>query len=398
VERDMSYSFNCSRRLIRLAQAGFLFIGIANTLLGPLLPSLSWRWKLDDAQAGYLFTAQFAGALIGSACSGAMIRWLGYRYILAAGYLLLSVVIACLAVSVFSVGLLCIFGLGLGLGLVNPATNLLIALHASSRRAAALNLLNLVWGLGAVTGPWLIAILTRDEQYSTPLFVLAGLLFGTGACIFWTREPPLASEREPDSPASPKSPTAQAWLDPFVLLTGVLVFVYVGTETSASGWLAAYVQRLGSEAKVSWAISVSLFWAGLISGRGAAPLFLRRVSEASLILLTLPVALIGLVIILLCRNVMAVSIGAGITGFGLAPIFPTVFAIFAERLAERAAQLSWCVFVMSSLGGAMLPWLVGYVSNRRGDLRMGLLVPLLGIVVMMGLQLVLNRRRDRQPE
>jgi fucose permease len=181
-----------------------------------------------------------------------------------------------------------------------------------------------------------------------------------------------------------------------VLLTGVLVFVYVGTETSASGWLAAYVQRLESEAKVSWAISISLFWAGLISGRGAAPLFLRRVSEASLLLLTLPVALIGLVIILLCRNVLAVSIGAGIAGFGLAPIFPTVFALFTERLAERAAQLSWCVFVMSSIGGAMLPWLVGYVSSHWGELRMGLLIPLFGVILMFGLQLVLNRWQDRQ--
>jgi len=34
--------------------AGFALTGVLTTLLGPVLPALSARWRLDDAQAGFL--------------------------------------------------------------------------------------------------------------------------------------------------------------------------------------------------------------------------------------------------------------------------------------------------------------------------------------------------------
>jgi fucose permease len=71
---------------VALSHIGFLFVGIANTLLGPVLPLLSERWKLSDTQGGYLFTAQFTGAIAGSALSGALMKKLGVMPVLAAGY------------------------------------------------------------------------------------------------------------------------------------------------------------------------------------------------------------------------------------------------------------------------------------------------------------------------
>jgi hypothetical protein len=40
-----------------------------------------------------------------------------------------------------------------------------------------------------------------------------------------------------------------------------------------------------------------------------------------------------------------------------------------------------------------LPWLVGFVSMRAGSLRLGLLVPLAGCFVMLGLLALLHRQR-----
>ena len=86
-----------TRRVVALSHIGFLFVGIANTLLGPVLPLLSERWKLNDTQGGYLFTAQFTGAIAGSALSGALMKKLDVTPILAAGYGGLAVAIATLA-------------------------------------------------------------------------------------------------------------------------------------------------------------------------------------------------------------------------------------------------------------------------------------------------------------
>jgi fucose permease len=59
-------------------------------------------------------------------------------------------------------------------------------------------------------------------------------------------------------------------------------------------------------------------------------------------------------------------------------------------------------FVIAGLGGALIPWLVGLASEGFGDLRVGILVPLLGVVIMIILQLctirVLARRRSSEGE
>ncbi len=51
-----------------LIHAGFILTGMVTTLLGPILPTLSSKWSLDDLRAGYLFTAQFLGSIYG--CGG----------------------------------------------------------------------------------------------------------------------------------------------------------------------------------------------------------------------------------------------------------------------------------------------------------------------------------------
>jgi fucose permease len=51
--------------LVALLHSGFILTGVANTMVGPLLPLLSSRWHLNDVQAGNLFVAQFLGSNLG---------------------------------------------------------------------------------------------------------------------------------------------------------------------------------------------------------------------------------------------------------------------------------------------------------------------------------------------
>ena len=72
VGEPIVYSSQRDRQLAPLLHFGFLLVGMVQTLLGPILPMLAARWRLDDAQAGSLFIAQFTGAMIGSALSSPM--------------------------------------------------------------------------------------------------------------------------------------------------------------------------------------------------------------------------------------------------------------------------------------------------------------------------------------
>ena len=161
VGTPLVYSSQRDKQLAPLLYSGFLLVGVAHTLLGPILPMLAVRWRLDDAEAGSLFIAQFTGAMIGSALSSPMIERLGPLRLMASGYAAMAAAVACLGVASWGIGLLSVFTSGLALGFIAPATNLLVAEINSERRAAALNIVNFAWALGAVSGPPLIALFAQ---------------------------------------------------------------------------------------------------------------------------------------------------------------------------------------------------------------------------------------------
>jgi fucose permease len=169
-------SWRGDRRLAFLLHCASILAGVVLTLLGPILRTRA-RWHLDDAEAGWLFMAQFAGVIIGSALSGMMIERLGLFRLIAWGYAVTAVAIACLGVSSWTIGLLSVFSSDFALGLTGPTVNLLVAEINSERRAVALNILNLTWASGAVVGPPMIALFAIDGHLGRAMVGLAALLF-----------------------------------------------------------------------------------------------------------------------------------------------------------------------------------------------------------------------------
>ena len=90
-----------------------------------------------------------------------------------------------------------------------------------------------------------------------------------------------------------------------------------------------------------WDNNAIILLAGLLIGRAAAPLVLRRVSEAALVLISLFVAGAGLVVILAGSSLMTVSSGAGLTGLGLAAVFPTTFGDLHPAFRKTGVATDW---------------------------------------------------------
>ena len=70
--------------------AGFILTGMACTMLGPILPVFIARWNLSDTEAGFFFTAQFAGSFLGVLLSSLLLSTRGYRETLTLGFFLLA--------------------------------------------------------------------------------------------------------------------------------------------------------------------------------------------------------------------------------------------------------------------------------------------------------------------
>jgi len=368
-------------RATALAHAGFVITGIMTILLGPMLPLLAARWSLNDAQAGYLFTAQFATSIAGVAGSTFLSRRYGYRVPLMLGQSFFAVGAALLVKANWPLGVFSICVYGCGQGLTVPVSNLLISDLNPTARASALNLLNFSWGIGAVGCPFAIAALQSSHQIHWFLYGVAGSALALAIAFGLA---PIATE-EPTPNAELRRIEQRFWLRRLVVALGLLFFIYVGVESSVGGWISSYARRVGHEEGSFWAVAPSFFWGALLTGRALAPLVLKRVRETTVAIagLTLTTAAVGL--LLASRNMPSIMLGASLAGFGLSAVFPINIAMIPVWLGDSGERAAGAMFALSSMGGATMPWMVGAVSNSFQSLSIGLCVPLLGSLAMVGL-------------
>jgi FHS family glucose/mannose:H+ symporter-like MFS transporter len=366
----------------KVIYTGFVLTGMVTTLLGPILPALAARWSLTDAQSGSLFTAQFVGSTLGVLLSAAIFPKLGLAASLPAGYALMSLGVSALSTSAWPSGLVSVFAYGLGLGIVIPASNLLIAEANPSHRAAELNILNLAWGLGAVGCPPVVAVLlARTGGTAGVLRALALPLAIVATALLFQRPTNLGLTAVgravwPDSILHGR----------FLAVLATIFFLYVGTENSLAGWITSYARRLSIPPGRLWVFMPSFFWASLLAGRAVAPGILRRVKEGKLLVTGLAVAWVGVAALLAGNGVTAIGLGVSLAGLGLASVFPIAIAMLSEHGGSLALRTTGVAFALAGLGGATLPWLVGVLSTRFGGLKAGLSVPLAAIAVLMVLQ------------
>ena len=361
-----------------LIHIDFLLIGIVMTFLGPMLPILAARWSLSDVRAGYLIFAEFFSSMFGMIVSGLLVGRIGYRLTLIVALIFLSAGMVMLAFGPFWLGIVSVCIFGIGYGITSPVGNLRTAETNPRRRAAALNVINAVWGLGAMSSPFLIAAAARAHRISWFLYGTAAALLALLVAMAFSRFVPDTHARAAHEPSG-----RSVWNSAMLPAICALFFLYVGTETSFGAWVATYARRMGPANHAFWAMTPSFFWGALLAGRALAPFALRFARETTVARAGLMSALFGGVVIYFAQSIAAIVAGALFAGLGLASIFPISVSLFPNWFGSSARSLSGAVFACGNIGGAVLPWAVGAVSTRYGDLRTGFLVPLAGVALML---------------
>src|SRR6202166_888351 len=368
--------------------AGFVISGMIATILGPSLPTFIARWALDDSQAGLFFTTQFTGSLLGVLLSSAILSTRGYRDALVLGFFLMAAGVTGLNSASQYIALLATASYGFGFGIAIPATNLCIAEISGARRAAVLNLVNMAWGIGAIACPVLLLAGLRADRYTAVLLSIATCALLLSIFFGSIKFSGLSSKSPRTATAEPKNNPPHPIYVPVAL--ALLFFLYIGTENGISGWAAEQAHRVGGGNAST--VMPMFFWAGLLSGRAISALILTKVKETWLVIIGLLLSAAGTTWLLLAATRSQVILGVLLAGFCLAGVYPIFISWLSKWYAARARRLGGVMFSMAAVGGATMPWLVGFVSQQANSLRVGLLVPLCGCVAMIVLIAVLRRR------
>ncbi len=373
-----------SSALVPLVHTGFALTGVMTTLLGPLLPSLAAHWSLNDAHSGDLFLAQFIGSFLFALLCGHLIPLRGFRFCFVGAFVLIALGTFLLGRGSWTLGLAAVFLYGSGLGLSISSTNLWIGETNPDARAGALSLVNFTWTIGALLSPSLVALGDHLHRMSLVLDALAAvaalLALALAASRFQTAS--RSSDAAP-MPAALDFSFSKSLSNRFAPAFAVIFFMYVGTENCLSGWVATYAHRLQSLHNDAWALMPSCFWGGILLGRLTLPAVLRGVSEVRLMRTGLALGAIGCCILLASHDITGVAAGCATAGLALAGVFPIAMSWLSEYCGTTNLQFAGLILAIAGLGGGALPWLVGYISNLLGSLRVGLLTPLAAIILIL---------------
>lgn len=350
--------------------------GIATTMLGPLMPGFESRWDLDDSQGGLLFVAQFLSCVLSAAATGWLARRLGYWRVVAGGLAVAALGVAGCVSHSWTVTLVSVAVYGCGIGVITPASNVGIAAAVEGDSSRTVMWLNLFWSVGAVGAAALVATLRGGF-----LPALSGAFLVIAVAVAFAG----AGQRPARETATVKSRSVPH------LIYALMLFLYVGAEQAIAGWVSLYATRSAASQSL-WAVLPSVFWGSILLGRIVAPYLLSRVRASALAPWSLGFALGGTLLLVAGGGPMALLAGSSIIGLGFAPIFPLVVAAYADRAGASASGL---VFSAAGLGGATVPWLVGFVSTASGSLRMGLVTSIALVAAMLWLTRIAMPRSGR---
>jgi fucose permease len=370
-----------------MLHVGFIITGIVMTLLGPILPILIARWSLSDQRAGLFFTAQFCGSLVGIASLGPLMRR-GYRLTILCGFILIALGVAGLnsAANLSCMASAALFGCGLGQCV--SATNLWVAEVGKARRVAALSILNFAWGIGAIGCPPLVLLAQRRGHVPELLFVIAGSALLV-AIVLSTMHFEPGDTHANEIAVEPKAPVITKRSGAAL---AAMFFVYVGTESSVSGWVAALAKRVRPDPGNLWLLAPMFFWAGLLVGRAILPLVPGRFQGRAWVIggIAWSAACVGL--LMRAGTFAAVAVFASATALGFAGVYPILLAWLVDAFGERSKRIGVIMFALGGMGGATMPWLVGVESTLAENLRAGLLVPLTGCVAILALAAIMREK------
>src|SRR5215472_13357199 len=206
--------------LLFIAFLGIFVYGLLTALPGTVLPELERnRFLQNDAVAGTFLLINAIGAVVAYIVSGPITDRIGKKFTLSAGAGLVIAAMAGFALTVTYVHaasalgliLLCSLVLGLGANAIVSAGHALVGDIAENQRNAALNLLDVCFGLGLLV----LLVMVAGPRFPKPAH----------------------PESFPIKEAGELFRTASFWM------LAIALFMYVGTEVSVGKWVVTYLER-----------------------------------------------------------------------------------------------------------------------------------------------------------
>ncbi len=345
----------------------FFLWGLSYGLLDVLNKHFQESLHISKSRSGLLQAAYFGAYFIMALPAGRFMQRNGYKRAILLG-LLVYALGACLfypaaGARSFTFFLVALFVLASGLAFLETAANPFMTILGNPEQAAfRLNLAQSFNGVGSFIGPVIggaifFGAATMNVQWV--YFAIAAMVIVVAVLIRITEMPEPLLEKKDSSIT-----LTEVWNSSAVFRNAVVAqFFYVAAQVGVAAYFINYCTEKGlgisnSDAAYYLSLAMVLFTVGRFTGSA----ILKRVEPNRLL------GTYALVNILLCVVVMISSGMVGIWAliimfFFESILFPTIFAIGIRGLGDKT-KLASSLMVMSIVGGAIVPYFMGWVADH----------------------------------
>lgn len=392
--------------LLAVIYVAFISLGLPDAVLGAAWPTMSTDLGAPVSWAGGISMVISAGTIVSALMSDRMTLRFGAGKVTA-----ISVALTALALFGFSMApsywVLILFAVpyGLGAGGVDAALNNYVAIHYESHH---MSWLHAMWGIGALTGPYIMGYALNAGQgwswgyrYISILQIVLTAILIFSLPLWKQRVPqPQSIETEPSADITEQSAAEGLAQEPSrepLGIRGVLAirgareilimfFCYCALEQTAMLWASSYMALGKGIDKTTAAMWGSLFCIGITVGRLASGFLTMKLNDPAMIRLGQALVLTGIVIMLLPlpHNIGTIA-GLMVIGLGCAPIYPCVIHSTPTYFGKDKSQaIVGMQMAFAYVGSMCMPPLFGLIAQHVSvNLFPSYLVVFLALMVAM---------------
>ena len=378
----------------------FFLWGIANNLNGILIPHLRKALQLTNTQSTFVDTAVYLAYFLSAIPAGLILKRYGYRSGIISGLLVFSVgaflFVPAANTRTYEVFLLGLFIIGCGLTILETAANPYATRLGSPETATArLNMAQSFNGLAAFLAPVLgtmfilsgqdhsaqelaamaeadrIAYLSAEaSSVKMPYMLLGGFLLLIAGIFLATKLPEFREEGSEEAGS-----LSGAWSFPHLRWAVIAQLFYVGAQVCVTSFFVRVAMTGGGVDEKTAGYYLGVYGLLFMVGRFVGTALIRFIPAPKLLSIYSAVCiLLSLVAIYADGRFVVVALGG--LGFFMSIMFPTIFSLGIQNVKEHTKPAS-SLIVMSIIGGAVFPVIMGYVIDSTGDnIQIGYTVPL----------------------
>lgn len=288
----------------------------------------------------------------------------------------------------FEMALLGFALLGIGNTIVQVSANpLLVDVVPSNRRSSFLSFSQFIKAIGSMIAAPLAGWFALQFGDWKLLFLVFGMV--SVLSVIWLYFTPVEETRNSEKRATFAS-SFQLLGNGYIRMMVIGIFLVVGIDVGINAFSGQFLLAKFASAQTLAESGRSVYFLAKMLGTFGGAILLSKLPARKFFIASALLGLVSLLALILAPSDTVALVVIFIAGLGIANIFPIIFSLTVEKYPLRSNEISG-LMIMAVCGGAVLPLLMGWISDLTSNVTMAMLVLVAAIGYLLVVSLFLGK-------